>query len=152
MKRFLLLISVFITGAMASSVMAAEPHIIPQPSYIDMSSEQGYYTVTEKSRIVVYDEAWAPARLFAEEMQNYFGSKKPLRLAKRGNGIKVRTDNFVPAEGYEMTVNEREILITGGSEAGIYYGLQTLRQMIVEGDGKVPFCDIADELKALCLG
>lgn len=140
-----LIVALFAVCPMHSIAALPEPHIIPQPSYIDMSGEEGYYTVSDKTRIVVYDEAWAPAELFANDMQQYFGSKRPLRLAKRGNGIKVRTDSFVPAEGYEMTINEREILITGGSEAGIYYGLQTLRQMIVAGEGRVPYCHIADE-------
>jgi hexosaminidase len=122
---------------------AQRPHIIPEPSYIDMT--QGTFTITEKTKIVVYDEAWDAAEVFAQDMQQYFGSKKPLRCVKRGSGIKVRTDKFVPEEGYELNIQPHEIFVTGGSEAGIFYGLQTLRQMIVEFNGVVPCCFIADE-------
>ena len=122
---------------------AQRPHIIPEPSYIDMA--QGTFTITEKTKIVVYDEAWDAAEVFAQDMQQYFGSKKPLRCVKRGSGIKVRTDKFVPEEGYELNIQPHEIFVTGGSEAGIFYGLQTLRQMIVEFNGVVPCCFIADE-------
>ncbi|MBO5716615.1 MAG: beta-N-acetylhexosaminidase [Alistipes sp.] len=122
---------------------AQRPHIIPEPSYIDMA--QGTFTITEKTKIVVYDEAWDAAEVFAQDMQQYFGSKKPLRCVKRGSGIKVRTDKFVPEEGYELNIQPHEIFVTGGSEAGIFYGLQTLRQMIVEYNGVVPCCFIADE-------
>ena len=139
-KTLLVALCMVLTIAVAH---AQRPHIIPEPSYIDMA--QGTFTITEKTKIVVYDEAWDAAEVFAQDMQQYFGSKKPLRCVKRGSGIKVRTDKFVPEEGYELNIQPHEIFVTGGSEAGIFYGLQTLRQMIVEYNGVVPCCFIADE-------
>lgn len=118
--------------------------IVPEPAYTDIEAE-GDYVVTAKTRIVVQDEAWNPAERFAEDMMSYFNLKKPMRTSKHGKGIKLRIDRFVPEEGYEMTINEDGILIIGGSEAGIYYGLQTLRQIVVTNDGKVPYGYIADE-------
>ena len=124
---------------------ARELNIVPQPSYMDIAAE-GEFTVTPKTKIVVIDDMWQPAELFAREMQAYFNTDKPMSTVKRGKGIKVRTDRFVPTEGYEMTVSEEEgILIIGGSEAGVFYGLQTLRQIIITNDGKVPYGFIADE-------
>ena len=139
--RYIVAIAATITPSIA---LAQEPHIIPEPSYMEFG-EEGTFTIDKNTRIVVYDEAWNPAERFAEDMMQHLGSKSPLKLAKRGNGIKVRIDNFVPAEGYEMTINPKEVVITGGSEAGIYYGLQTLRQMAVEFNGAVPSGYIADE-------
>ena len=145
MRRVINSILVALSVVLATATaMAAEPHIIPQPSYIDMASE-GTFTVTDKTKIVVYDEAWDVAGVFAQEMQQFFGSKKPLRCVKRGNGIKVRTDRFVPAEGYELNIQPHEIFVTGGTEAGIFYGLQTLRQLIVANNGVIPCGFIADE-------
>lgn len=118
--------------------------IVPEPAYTDIEAE-GDYVVTAKTRIVVQDEAWNPAERFAEDMMSYFNLKKPMRTSKHGKGIKLRIDRFVPEEGYEMTINEDGILIIGGSEAGIYYGLQTLRQIVITNDGKVPYGYIADE-------
>ena len=144
MRRVLNTILVALCVVLASATAyAAEPHIIPQPSYIDMASE-GTYTITEKTKIVVYDEAWDAAEVFAKDMQQFFGSKRPLHCAKRGNGIKVRTDKFVPAEGYELNIQPHEIFVTGGSEAGIFYGLQTLRQLVVAYNGVIPCGFIAD--------
>ena len=118
--------------------------IVPEPAYTDIEAE-GDYVVTAKTRIVVQDEAWNPAERFAEDMMSYFNLKKPMRTSKHGKGIKLRIDRFVPEEGYEMTINEDGILIIGGSEAGIYYGLQTLRQIVITNDGKVPYGYSADE-------
>ena len=144
MKRLTVLFAMALAMMLPMSVMATQPHIIPEPAYMDFSDE-GTFHIDSKTKIIVYDEAWNPAERFAEDMMAHFGSKKPMKTAKRGNGIKVRIDSFVPAEGYEMTINTKEVVITGGSEAGIYYGLQTLRQMIIEFGGEVPCGYIADE-------
>ena len=137
-------VAALFTFALPADVVARNYSIVPEPAYMDIEAE-GEYIVTGKTRIVVNDEAWNPAERFAEDMMPYFGLKKPMHTSKRGKGIKVRTDIFVPAEGYEMTINEDGIVIIGGSEAGIYYGLQTLRQIIIANDGKVPYGFIADE-------
>ena len=131
--------------ALPMAATAAQPHIIPEPSYMEFEDGADVFSLTQNTKIVVYDEAWNAAAVFAEDIQKHFNLKRPLRLAKRGNGIKVRTDKFVPAEGYEMTINAKEVIITGGSEAGIFYGLQTLRQMAVEFNGQIPCGYIADE-------
>lgn len=147
MKRLFTLLVASLAVALAtptSEASARELHIVPAPTYIDLDSE-GSYTVTPKTTIVVEDDAWNAADRFAEDMQSYYGSKRPLRTAKRGKGIKVRIDRFVPEEGYEMTINDEGILIIGGSEAGIYYGLQTLRQIIVTNNSVVPYGFIADD-------
>ena len=146
MKRFSTIVATLLVLVLSVSALSArELNLIPEPSYVDLEAE-GNYVVTEKTRITVVDEMWHPAQLFAEDMMAYFGTEKPLRTVKRGDkGIKVRTDIFVPAEGYEMTVTEDNILIIGGSEMGVYYGLQTLRQLIITNDGRVPCGFIADE-------
>lgn len=127
-----------------AEVAARNYTIIPEPAYTDIEAE-GDYVVTAKTRIVVQDDAWNPAERFAEDMMSYFNLKKPMRTSKHGKGIKLRIDRFVPEEGYEMTISEDGVLIIGGSEAGIYYGLQTLRQIVITNDGKVPYGYIADE-------
>ncbi len=46
-------------------------------------------------------------------------------------------------EGYKLSVNEQGITLTAAKEAGLFYGLQTLRQLCA-GKGSVPYCDIED--------
>lgn len=142
-KLYVVVLLATMLGVMADVAVAREINIVPQPEYIDMEAE-GSYIVTEKTRIVVNDEAWTAATTFAEEMMKHFDMEKPMRMSERGKGIKIRTDRFVPAEGYEMTISEDGIVIIGGTEAGIYYGLQTLRQLIVAHNGEVPYGYIAD--------
>lgn len=144
MKSIITTIFTAVALMVSVAAMASEPHIIPQPSYIDMATE-GVFTITEKTKIVVYDDAWDAAEVFAKDMQQYFGSRRPLRCTKRGSGIKVRTDNNIQPEGYELYIQPHEIFVTGGDTAGIFYGLQTLRQMVVAYNGVIPCGFIADE-------
>lgn len=46
------------------------------------------------------------------------------------------------AEGYYLHVNEKEIVIVGRDERGLFYGVQTLAGMMAEG--KVEYCVIKD--------
>ena len=148
MRQFITSIAIvmaaMLTLATPTNLEARSYNVVPEPAYVDIQPE-GDYTVTAKTHIIVNDDLWNTATLFAEDMKAYFGTKKPMHTAKRGKGIKLQTDIFVPAEGYEMTIDAEGIRIIGGSEAGVYYGLQTLRQIIVTNNGNVPYGFIADE-------
>ena len=50
-------------------------------------------------------------------------------LPSRGIILALDPQGLVP-ERYEMEVNSRRILITGDDEAGVFYGIQTLRQLL----------------------
>lgn len=47
-----------------------------------------------------------------------------------GGGITLALDESRPAEGYRLVVSDAEVSVTGGSAAGVFYGLQTLRQLL----------------------
>ncbi|MDE6139470.1 MAG: beta-N-acetylhexosaminidase [Alistipes sp.] len=141
MKKKMLSALAAILGIVGATT--AQIAIFPQPEYIDMS--QGEYVVTEKTNIVAEEGMEAPARRFAEDMSPLLaGGKRQMKVARHGKGIRLREDKCIGAEGYELTVTPDGITVIGGSEAGVYYGLQTLRQMIVAGSGTVPCCYIAD--------
>jgi hexosaminidase len=45
-------------------------------------------------------------------------------------GVRLRVDPDQPPEGYALTVRPTGIEVAGGSAAGVFYGLQTLRQSL----------------------
>ena len=45
-------------------------------------------------------------------------------------GILLGIDSSRPPEGYRLVVSDAEVSVTGGSAAGVFYGLQTLRQLL----------------------
>ena len=146
MKRLFSFLAIVVASLLSIATLSArELNVVPEPSYVDLEAE-GEYTVTAKTRIIVVDEMWAPATRFSEDMMATLGLEKQMRMSKYGNkGIKVRTDSCIAPEGYEMTVSEEGVLIIGGDEAGVYYGLQTLRQILVTNNCRVPYGFIADE-------
>lgn len=48
-------------------------------------------------------------------------------------------------EGYRLTVSEHNITIEGDGAAGAFYGLQSLRQLIMENGDAIPCCYIEDK-------
>ena len=65
-------------------------------------------------------------------------------LGVRGEGkvSKYRKNIPAKAEGYFMKVTEKEVVIAGNDEKGLYYGVQTLLGMMKEG--KLEACTITD--------
>lgn len=65
------------------------------------------------------------------------------------NGMKLKLqlaqnqDSTALDEGYELTVNKKGVVIAAATEAGLFYGLQTLLQLS-ENAQKIPFVKITD--------
>jgi hexosaminidase len=58
-------------------------------------------------------------------------------------GIDDRTDR--PPAGYRLQVRQSKIRITSADPAGLFYGIQTLKQLIpADGSGKIPCLDVTD--------
>lgn len=57
---------------------------------------------------------------------------------------RIDTVEFRHPEAYKLAVTPREIRITGGGAAGVFYGTQTLRQLI-DANGDIPCVTIEDE-------
>lgn len=51
--------------------------------------------------------------------------------------LRCKVSSGLPEEGYVLTVKPGSIRIVGGSQAGVFYALQTLRQEAFAADGKV---------------
>ncbi|MFC7531270.1 beta-N-acetylhexosaminidase [Actinoplanes sp. GCM10030250] len=71
-----------------------------------------------------------------------------------GGGVHLRIDPGLPAEGYVLDASPGGLRIEGGSAAGVFYGAQTLRQLlppaslrrarIADGPWRVPGCRVVD--------
>ncbi len=49
-------------------------------------------------------------------------------------------DKSLDAEAYVLDIDERGLRITGGSSAGIFYGIMTLRQLLISSAGENGIC------------
>src|SRR5437773_1235780 len=127
------------------------PHlnIVPQPVGVKFLS--GTFTLNNQTRIVAVDkESRRIAGLFDDFLLSNHGFHLEIEptVPKRGRYIsftQVGGPNL-PAEGYWLVVTPVEIRVVGQS-AGLFYGMQTLTQLLPLGlkpSGALPAVDITD--------
>lgn len=128
--------------------------LIPQPHYLHM--ESGNFRLTYRHRITMDQKCpasvYETAGLLRQEIQAQTGFC--LTIDRRSNGgypgIRLSVDDTMEPEAYRLTVSGQGIAVSGGDGAGILYGVQTLRQILRQSGGLIPFVTIQDapDLKA----
>src|SRR4051812_483168 len=127
-----LLACFFSALANAADTPAIVPSIVPLPQDIKTSDEQ--FELTAKSRIVITDEALRPiAEYLASKLSPATGFNPQITAedAKAGD-IKLTTyyaDEALGDEGYTLNCGNAGAVIIAPKPAGLFYGLQSLRQL-----------------------
>ena len=133
-----------------TEVKEANYQIIPMPLDTQLA-EQGMFILTEGTP-VIYPEGNAKMQNNANFLAEYVKEKTGITLAPTagtdGKGIILKVEeNKEKPEGYSLKVSADNVIICGGSEAGVFYGIQTLRKSLpVAQGGKValPAVEIND--------
>ena len=148
------LIGLSVAGLMMFScteVKEANYQIIPMPLDIQLA-EQGKFVLAEGTS-VFYPEDNEKMKNNANFLAEYVKEKTGITLAPtteaKGKGIVLKVEeNKETPEGYMLKVTADNVVISGGSEAGVFYGIQTLRKSlpVVQGEKVVlPAVEINDE-------
>ncbi|MBE6400806.1 MAG: beta-N-acetylglucosaminidase [Verrucomicrobia bacterium] len=110
----------------------SEHTIIPKPeTYV---AKRGKFIFHPETLIVyVGKDAKPVARYFAKEIAKATGMK--LKTAEKGVGkttlrLELKKTAKIPSEGYTLDVSTSRIHIVASTPAGLFYGLQTVRQMM----------------------
>jgi hexosaminidase len=120
-----------------SNAAAAPPEVIPQP--VRVHEREGTFTLTGATAVEVSAGHEALVKRAAEALRPATGFVLPLREG-RGQAdqhadtviaFKVDADLLAALgeEGYRLRADAKGIEISAATEAGAFYGLQTLRQM-----------------------
>ncbi len=136
-------------------------YVLPEPR--SMEYQFGRYRVCYHGTIYLAEgtepEDYRSASLLKKELQEQLGffweiekgsaakgaaAKKNLKQACIVLQKKEETEKEKP-EGYRLQINQQGIFITGESSAGLWYGVQTLRQMLRQEDAILPCLEIEDE-------
>jgi hexosaminidase len=132
------LYSCLIAGVSAIQAASASgpPAVIPRPARMEVGD--GAFVFSPNTAVVLEtresEARWVGEYLCAL-LGNATGRTVPLRSAA-GVGWRgvIRLSLLPPGvlgpEGYKMSVSRREIRIRAGGAAGLFYGVQTLRQML----------------------
>lgn len=121
-----------------------EISLIPEPKSIKEGT--GRFVLSAKTRIQINNDA---IKKSADLFNEFMSSRYNMNLSRGSSGkntIKLVVGQQAEKESYRLTVNDDGILIQG-DEASVFYGLQTLQQLIKEKDGIliVPYVEIEDE-------
>lgn len=121
-----------ISAALAASALASTQTIavIPQPASIRPAD--GAFTLSGATRISVTSQTEALGRTAQEYFCPATGFELPIVRTGSANSIELRLDGRLAElgeEGYKLTVKKDRVEIKGFRPAGVFYGLQTLRQL-----------------------
>ncbi len=124
-------------------------YLIPAPSKMTIRKEQGYL-LRYNGRIVIDKEcglqATDHAKLLKKDIQNKLGFGLSITKGEREEGcIFLGLKKDLKKEEYRLEITEDRAEILGGSNAGILYGIQTMRQLL-ETRGAVLPCLIIEDL------
>ncbi|MDO7172655.1 beta-N-acetylhexosaminidase [Mariniflexile sp. AS56] len=139
MKQILLTLSIFILLSSCSSKYATvinsekDYQIIPKPTSLQMKT--GKFLLDGNTKVIAVSELENEAEYLSNLLSNI--TKKNIVFqndgSKKGN-ISLQIDpSITNQEGYNLVVNYNEIIISGKTATGIFYGIQTLSQLIPIG-------------------
>jgi hexosaminidase len=126
-------------------------NIIPRPQLVEM--KDGYFALNGKTTIFYNNPE---LKLLAELTSASIKSSTKLQLpvkSQEGTTSRAKSINLIldaksntAKEGYLLSVSPKEIIIKAGNAQGLFYGAQSLLQLIpITGDGKIQSLTIQDE-------
>src|SRR5215217_711814 len=119
------------------SLHAQVPAIIPQPVELHVGTWEEKFTIDRGSSILISDTALNKSSTFLTDyLLKYYGvAMNILPYAaneKTKNTIRlIRTASVSPNDGqYALNVSKKNIEITASTDQGVFYGIQTLLQLL----------------------
>ncbi|MEV5034424.1 family 20 glycosylhydrolase [Sphingobium sp. LMC3-1-1.1] len=129
------------TAVPVRAAVSSPPALLPLPASV--TEEDGSFSLAGAS--LQADDAGA--RAAADRLGSLLKrSGRPLIPAAQHGSIRfLRDPSISGAEAYRLTVAPAGVTLSASTDAGLYYGAETLWQLILAGDGKaLPAIRIAD--------
>ena len=127
--------------------------VIPQPK--EVQNGEGVFHLQNSCAILAGQELSEEAEFLSRRLADRFGFKLSLKeilddSPRQGNIVmkltKGKNSKDIGSEGYTLQVDMDGIRLEAPQPAGIFYGIQTLLQLIQAGDGQIflPALEITD--------
>lgn len=110
--------------------------VIPEPEFVEL--HEGNFLISAKTDILIDRKTGKMGKYLSELLSPATGYKFTIRKysdkkARRSSSITLLIDTLLidlGDEGYSLIVSENRVLIEAGTEAGIFYGIQSFRQLL----------------------
>ena len=133
-KIFLLLSLAFILYSCSEKPMPQTIAIVPEPVSIEQDSTK-VFVLNQRTTLsfLNIDEQSSTRQYIVENYKRFFGFEPKVQNSPVRNIIifelKKEKNDLLGDEGYQLTVDKKMILISANTEAGLFYGFQTLFQL-----------------------
>ena len=133
---------VLFTACRPAATVKGNLDVIPQPQEIVLARDTTPFII-DRSTTIVYpatnEKMHRTADFLATFIKEMTGTE--VRVSdkeKSSNAIILAVDSTMGhPEGYKLQITPEKVLLTGGSEAGVFYGIQTIHKAPILKDGKV---------------
>jgi hexosaminidase len=133
MKKLFLLVSLFVcfTGFSQTKTVT----IVPEPVQLDMRT--GNFSFDKSTVIVAGKSAQHEADMLNVYLNKLYGFTLPVKKepANTTNSIVFQLNNSSDRkDAYQLTVKDHQIVISSAGNQGLFYGIQTLLQLLPESN------------------
>jgi hypothetical protein len=117
-------------------------HLLPEPKSVNIH-EGIFFNLSRSAEIYIHADPVGNAKIYRDILTKEINDSIKTPGAKN-HIVFNKFDESLNEEEYRVQVKEKEILLTGGSEAGLLYAVQTLRLLIREYGEMIPAMELKD--------
>jgi hexosaminidase len=147
MKKLILASIIFaLVAACATKEIIAPSNLSIIPKPVELTEYKGELKWNNNIAIVSTEEGGAAAEFLVE----FFKSKKISASIESSSEVErpitlsILSDSTLKMEGYRLSVTKKGVTIQANTGAGLFYGVQSLIQLISIDGNQVPFVEITD--------
>ena len=115
----------------------AQYEVVPLPQSIQMQKGEPFLLSNDQVLILAPETLMGEATFLQAYLKDVTGQTFSIvsKREKRKTYIELTiSPNITESEGYVLTINKKGVTIAGGSAAGVFYGIQTLRKSLASID------------------
>ena len=115
----------------------AQDEVVPLPQSIQMQKGEPFLLSNDQVQILAPETLMGEAAFLQAYLKDVTGQTFSIvsKREKRKTYIELTiSPNITESEGYVLTINKKGVTIAGGSAAGVFYGIQTLRKSLASID------------------
>jgi hexosaminidase len=125
------------TFLLLSVPVRAQYDVVPLPQSIQMQNGEPFLLSNDQVQIMAPETLMGEAAFLQAYLKDVTGQTFSIvsKREKRKTYIELTiSPNITESEGYVLTINKKGVTIAGGSAAGVFYGIQTLRKSLASID------------------